>query len=84
MLLAPVGVSAKDGDRDRVRFYGWVESMPPGMQGTWIIGGREVTAGPHTRFDELEGALKVGACAKVDIRGGVVREIDSEPPRDCR
>jgi len=84
MLLTPAGVSAKDDDRDRVRFYGWVESMPPGKVGTWVIGGRKVTAGPNTEFDEEEGALKVGVCAKVDIRGGVVHEIDSEPPRDCR
>lgn len=58
--------------------------MPPGLHGTWTIGGRQVTTSPHTRFDQLDGPLQVGGCAKVDIRGGAVHEIDSEPPRNCR
>lgn len=84
-LVSPSAVLAKkDDDRDRLRFYGWVEVMPEGLHGTWIIGGREVTTNPRTEFDESEGPLLVGGCAKVDIRGGLVHEIDSEPPQDCR
>jgi hypothetical protein len=83
--LAPTTVAGKDSnDRDRVRFYGWVESMPEGLHGTWIIGGQQVATNPRTQFDQVDGPLMVGGCAKVDIRGGVVHEIDSEPAVDCR
>ncbi|MDW7711215.1 MAG: hypothetical protein SCH98_12145 [Deferrisomatales bacterium] len=82
-LLSPAVAGARD-DRDRVRFYGWVESMPEGLHGTWVIGGRQVVTGPGTRFDQTDGPLVVGGCAKVDVRGGAVHEIDSEPPEDCR
>lgn len=82
-LLAPATLQAKD-DADRTRFYGLVEAMPEGMHGTWIIGGQEVTTHPRTEFDQTQGPLQIGACAKVDIRGGMVHEIDSEPPSDCR
>ena len=85
LTLVPGIVGAGDDkDHDRTRFYGWVEAMPEGLHGTWIIGGQQVTTGPSTEFDQLEGPLQVGACAKVTIRGGVIHEIDSEPPGDCR
>lgn len=82
-MAMPFEGLAKDNDRDRVRFYGWVESMPAGLHGTWIIGGQPVTTNPRTEFDQAEGPLMVGGCAKVDIRGGMVHEIDSEPASDC-
>ncbi len=85
LLLSPAILAAKDGDgRDRQRFYGRVEVRPENLQGTWVIGGREVTTSPQTEFDENDGPLKVGACAKIDFRNGIVHEIDSEPDRDCR
>ena len=85
MGLGTATVEAKDGDRrDRIRFTGWVESMPEGLHGTWVIGGQVVTTSPRTEFDEVDGPLQVGRCAKVDIRGGAVHEIDSEPASDCR
>jgi hypothetical protein len=89
MLLAwlmspPAALAKKDDDRDRLRFYGWVEVMPEGLHGTWVIGGQLVTTNPRTEFDQSDGPLVIGGCAKVDIRGGLVHEIDSEPPQDCR
>jgi hypothetical protein len=85
VLLAPAAAVAKDDrDRDRFRFYGWVEFIPEGFHGTWIIGGQQVSTNPRTQFDQFDGPLVVGGCVKVDIRGGFVHEIDSEPPRDCR
>lgn len=82
--MVPAAAVAKDDNRDRFRFYGWVESMPEGLHGTWIIGGQRVTTTPGTEFDQEEGPLMVGGCAKVDIRGGAVHEIDSEPAGNCR
>lgn len=79
-----VALAKQDDDRNRQRFYGWIEVMPETLHGTWIIGGREVTTNPRTEFDMSDGPLQVGGCAKVDIREGVFHEIDSEPPKDCR
>ena len=88
MSAVPASVSEASGGReekgDRQRFAGRVEKMPEGFHGTWIIGGLEVTAGPYTEFDQVDGPLAVGTCAKVTLREGRVHEIDSEPDGDCR
>ncbi len=85
ILTTPPLLEAKNDDhRDRDRFYGWIESMPPGFHGTWTISGRQITTNPRTEFDQLDGPLKTGACVKVDIRSGKVHEIDSEPLSNCR
>jgi hypothetical protein len=84
ILATGVVAATDDRDRDRIRFYGWVQSMPEGFLGTWVIGGRQVVTSPRTQFDQTDGPLVVGGCAKVDIRGDVVHEIASEPPEDCR
>ena len=83
-VMPAAALARGGGDRDRYRFYGWVEFIPEGFHGTWIIGGRAVTTNPRTQFDQKDGPLEVGGCAKVDIRDGLVHEIESEPPRDCR
>ena len=62
--LIPTLTEAKDYDRNRTYFYGWVESKPEGLQGTWIIGGREITTTAQTEFDQEDGTLMVGSCAK--------------------
>jgi hypothetical protein len=51
--------------------------------GTWVIGGRSVSVTEKTDLDEGSGPLRVGACAEVEIEGGVVEEIESEPPAKC-
>lgn len=85
LALIPDTALAKRGGQDRARYYGIVESMPtPGFHGDWVIGGRTVSTGPQTQFDQREGALGIGVCAKVDFRNGRVHEIDSEPMRNCR
>jgi hypothetical protein len=83
-VVAPGAVAKEERDWDRHTLYGWVEAMPEGLHGTWIIGGRQIVTNPRTEFDQGEGPLVVGGCAKVDIRGGVVHEIDSQPAGDCR
>lgn len=86
LFSSPDEVSARrGGDDNRLRFYGIIESMPgKDLRGQWVIGGRTVTADSATEFDQREGPLAVGNCAKVDIRNGRVHEIDSEPLRNCR
>ncbi len=85
VLSTPTLLEAKNDDnKDRGRFYGLVEKMPPGFHGTWMVSGREITTNPRTEFDQREGPLRIGACVKVDIRSGNVHEIDSEPLSNCR
>lgn len=75
---------AKNGHDDRVIFKGIVQSKPAGgLQGTWRIAGKTVRTHAGTQFDQLDGRLQVGACAKVKLRNGKVHEIDSEPAHDC-
>jgi len=85
LSLLPDPGSAKRGGDDRSRYYGIVESRPAqGLHGDWVIGGRAVTTGPGTEFDQSEGPLAIGSCAKVHFRNGKVHEIDSEPIHNCR
>lgn len=72
-----------DGKRSEVR--GIIKSRPADtLQGEWLIGERVFKTDANTEFDETEGNLTVGSCAKVEIRDGRVHEIDSEPMSDCR
>ncbi|ADI85270.2 hypothetical protein KIP69_12155 [Geobacter sulfurreducens] len=85
--FGPDAALAKRGGRDdnRTEFYGIVQERPEqGLHGTWVIGGRTFTTDSRTEFDQSEGRLEVGSCAKVHIRSGRVHEIDSEPMSDCR
>lgn len=76
--------SGKDDGRERVEFYGVIESRPVGaLHGKWQIGGRSFTVNAATQFDQTEGDLAVGSCAKVELRDGQVHELDSEPRHDC-
>ena len=80
-------VLAKGGSdkENRSEFYGIVQMRPEkGSQGTWVIGNRAFTADAGTEFDQSEGQLTVGSCAKVHVRNGRVHEIDSEPIRNCQ
>jgi hypothetical protein len=84
-LLAPPALADKGGRGEgREEFRGIVTEVPEGRVGAWVIGGRTVTSDRGTELDEAEGPLAVGACAKVELRGGRVHEIDSEPASDCR
>jgi hypothetical protein len=78
---------ARGGDKDnRSEFYGIVQERPEksGRVGKWVIGDQTVIADTRTEFDQEDGTLSVGSCAKVKFRDGRVHEIDSEPMADCR
>jgi hypothetical protein len=87
LVVAPDMVVAKrggDGD-NRSEFYGIVQARPENaLQGEWVIGGRTFRADVGTEFNQSEGLLRVGSCAKVHLRDGRVHEIDSEPMRNCK
>jgi hypothetical protein len=75
--------NSKDGARNI--FIGIVQSMPSGgLHGDWIIGDNTFSTVPGTEFDQTDGPLAVNGCAKVEVRNGMVHEIDSEPLSDCK
>ncbi len=82
-LFTTVGTAqAKAGDKITL---GIVTVKPAnGLRGTWVIGGKTFTTTARTEFDQVDGRLVIGACAKAKIRDGVLKEIDSEPARNCR
>jgi hypothetical protein len=83
-LALALGVPAAGKDSSKLEHTGKVESRPPGKTGRWVIGGRTFEVTARTEIDEEEGPLAVGACASVEYGAdGVVRELDSEPARDC-
>lgn len=83
VFLAPA--HAKKSDERREEFRGIVTKRPAStLAGEWVIGGRVVQAGTSTEFDQTEGPLDLGSCAKVKFRNGRVHEIDSEPLHDCK
>jgi hypothetical protein len=87
-LAAPLNMAQAKRGRDndnRSEFYGIIQSQPKNtLAGVWVIGGRTFTTDAGTEFDQREGKLTVGGCAKVHIRDGRVHEIDSEPMRNCQ
>jgi hypothetical protein len=87
-LAVPLDIAhARRGrdDDNRTEFHGIVQSRPKQvLEGVWVIGGRTFQADAGTEFDQREGKLTAGGCAKVHIRNGRVNEIDSEPMRNCR
>lgn len=82
-MFTSIGTAqAKAGDKITI---GIITVKPAsGLRGTWVIGGKTFKATAKTEFDQVEGPLVIGACAKAKIRNGVLKEIDSEPMRDCR
>lgn len=92
LTLFPGSVQAKRGSDDygrtfyavESRFHGIIQARPQSLHGEWVIGGRSYTTTSKTEFDQSEGPLLVGTCAKVRIRNWHIREIDSEPLSNCR
>ena len=69
---------------ESVKIYGPIESRPEEKAGTWVIGGRSFNVTQDTELEEEHGPLVVGACAEVELKGIVVKEIESEEPSKCR
>jgi len=69
---------------DSVKIYGPIESRPEEKIGTWVIGGRSFNVTDTTELEEKHGPLVVGACAEVELKGIVVKEIESEEKSKCR
>ena len=74
VLASFAGPAAADRDNGHERhdeyagkFYGAVESMPEqGLEGIWIVNGREVLVTGQTKIEEEHGKLAAGAYVKVE------------------
>lgn len=92
LTLYPSSAPARRGSDDHgqtfyaveSRFHGIIQARPQSLHGEWVIGGRSYTTTSKTEFDQSDGPLLVGTCAKVRIRNWHIREIDSEPLSNCR
>lgn len=87
LLLVTQATPAEAKNGKQPRAQGIVQARPAGKAGQWVIGGKAFVVTAATQLDQAEGALSVGACAKVTYRvvNGITRaiEIDSEPASDC-
>ena len=80
VLAAFAGPAAADRDRDHERhegyagkFYGVIEGMPQqGLDGIWIVNGREILVTSQTKIEEEHGKVAAGAYVKVE---GIMRII---------
>jgi hypothetical protein len=96
LVAAPDMVVAKNGDGGHAsghpktfyaiewKYYGLIVSRPDALQGDWVIGDRTFYPNAKTKFDQSEGALTVGSCAKVQVRNDRVRKIERRPQENCR
>lgn len=73
LLLALTGgmvfASEVFGARYESKFYGTVEKMPEGIDGIWIVNGKEVLVTKDTLIKEKHGKAAVGAY--VEIEGNI-------------
>ncbi len=52
--------------RDRLELHGLVESLPENsLEGTWVVGGREVYVTRDTAIDQEHGRILVGSAVEV-------------------
>ena len=81
-----IAMSKGGADDNRSDYYGIIQDRPQNdLRGEWTIGNRIFMTDQNTEYDETEGPLIVGSCAKVHIgEGRSIHEIDSEPRQDCR
>ncbi len=50
-----------------VKFYGFVQGMPAGLYGAWIVDGRVVNVSPSTVIKQKYGPIGVGS--RVEVKG---------------
>ncbi|MCW5202523.1 hypothetical protein VU02_02930 [Desulfobulbus sp. N2] len=66
-LFSAGTVEASRGSRGESKIYGIIDSMPnAGLNGTWIISGREVEVTDRTRIKEKHGQAAKGRYVEVE------------------
>ena len=58
-------VTPEPPGRRKLRFEGYIESIPEDFFGEWVIGGITVTVDANTKINESKGKAEVGAWAEV-------------------
>ncbi|MCI5164677.1 MAG: hypothetical protein D3903_00975 [Candidatus Electrothrix sp. GM3_4] len=82
-------VEASRGSRGESKIYGIIDSMPnAGLNGTWIVNGREVEVTDRTRIKEKHGRVGTGRYVEVEgFREGnrfVAYKLEVERSREYR
>ncbi len=82
-ILLIMGLLAGCSD-DEVEITGIIELRPVSAQGTWIIDGVKYRVPKKVELDDEKGPLGIGACVEIELEGGVVKEIETKDPDECR
>jgi translation elongation factor EF-Tu-like GTPase len=61
-------VFASDDNSYRSKFYGTIEELPAGLNGTWVVNGRSVEVTPQTRIEQKHGQIAVGTYVEINGR----------------
>lgn len=66
-VLSTGRADADDDNEGEAAFYGTVEAMPQGgVQGKWVVNGREIVVTPRTEIEQKHAAAAVGSYVKVE------------------
>lgn len=85
----PAALQQDDGGGnggDTNELYGVIQVKPEsGLVGSWTISDTVYTTTDQTEYDETDGLLDVGVCARVELAddNSTVKELDSEPMDSC-
>ncbi len=82
-ILLITGLLAGCSD-DEVEITGIIDLRPVSAQGTWIIDGVKYRVPKKVELDDEKGPLGIGACVEIELDGGVVKEIETKDPDECR
>ncbi len=78
-------IEVKKDRKESQEFYGTVERLSTGNDGTWIVNGKAILVTGDTRIKEKRGKAEVGAYVKVEGsysgKSLVAREIEVKRPR---
>ncbi len=70
-----------------VKFYGLIETVPPGNVGAWAIGGQTFLSDANTQLGQENDLFAAGVCAEVEyyVSGSdnIATEIKTEDPYNC-
>jgi hypothetical protein len=84
-LLSLADAAHADDEHFGATAKGPIESFPPGLIGTWQVGGETYSATVATRFRQSDGPFAVGACVEIvyQPQTRLAFSIETEDSREC-
>ncbi len=68
LAAGQTAVFAGDDHGYRSKFFGTVEALPAGFNGTWIVNGRSVEVTPQTVIEQEHARIAVGTYVEIEGR----------------